>query len=52
MSGLAAVDEEHRVVYFDLMMAALGEAAQRELHAMARSGNYEFASDFAKKYVA
>ena len=52
MSGLAGVDEEHRVVYFDLMMAALGEAARRELQAMAQSGNYEFASDFAKKYVA
>ena len=52
MSGLVEVDEELRAVYFDLMMAALGEAAQRELQAMARSGNYEFASDFAKKYVA
>ena len=51
LSALAHVDDEHGMVYYDLVMAALSETAQQELQDMARSGNYEFASDFAKKYV-
>ena len=52
LSALAHVDDEHGVVYYDLFMAALGEAAQQELQDMARSGNYEFVSEFAKKRIA
>ena len=52
LSALAHVDDEHGVVYYDLIMAALGEAAQQELQDMARSGNYEFVSEFAKKHIA
>ena len=52
LSALAHVDDEHGMVYYDLILAALSDAAQQELQDMARSGNYEFASDFAKKYLA
>ena len=52
LSALAHVDDEHGMVYCDLIMAALGEAARQERQEMARSGNYEFVSDFAKKHIA
>ncbi len=52
LSALAHVDDEHGMVYYDLIMAALDEAAQQELQDMARSGDYEFVSEFAKKHIA
>lgn len=52
LSALDHVDDERGMVYYDLIVAALGEAARRELQDMARSGNYEFVSDSAKKHIA
>ena len=52
LGALGRVDDEHGMVYYDLIVAALGEAAQQELQDMARSGNYEFVSEFAKKHIA
>ena len=52
MRALAHIDREHGMVYYDLVVASLGEAAQKVLQDMARSGNYEFVSDFAKQHIA
>ena len=45
------LDEDRARIYFDLVLASLGEAARRELRAM-DPAKYEYQSDFAKRYVA
>ena len=52
MHAIETLSDELRVIYFDLLLASVGEAARKALLKMAQAGNYEFASDFAKKYVA
>ena len=56
-AGLAAVEElgsidtDRAVIYFDLIRAALSEAARKAIDAMI-SQKYEFQSDFALRYIA
>ena len=49
--GLAGgLNEERAKLYVDLVLSALNESAKRALEAMMASGNYQYQSDFAKKY--
>lgn len=45
------LDEDRSKSYLDLVLAALSEAARRELQAM-DPAKYEYQSEFAKRYVA
>jgi hypothetical protein len=49
MVGLA---DERQVVYSDLVLAAVSQAARVALEELMASGSYEFQSDFAKKHQA
>jgi hypothetical protein len=44
------LDAERGRMYFDLVLASLSDAAQRELRAM-DPAKYEYQSDFAKRYI-
>src|SRR5688572_22450883 len=50
-AALGMKDELARVCY-DLVRAALNEATRAALEELMAQGNYEYQSDFAKKYVA
>ncbi|WP_437905545.1 hypothetical protein WME95_45915 [Sorangium sp. So ce327] len=50
-AAAAALDEERRAVYGDLVLSSLNAAARRRLEAMMKSG-YQFQSEFARSYVA
>lgn len=45
------LDEDRSRLYFDLVLASLSEAAQRELRTM-DPAKYEYQSEFARRYVA
>jgi len=45
------LDDERAKFYYDLVYAALGDAARQALEAKMVKG-YQYQSDFAKKYVA
>jgi hypothetical protein len=45
------LDDDRKQLYFDFVRAALSEAVTRSLDAM-RPANYEYQSDFARKYFA
>jgi hypothetical protein len=45
-------DEERGRIYTDLVMASLGEAGRRALEDLMSTGNYEYQSEFARRYVA
>lgn len=49
MPVIAGLDNERSKFYYDLVYRFLDEAARRALDAMMK--NYEYQSDFAKKYV-
>jgi hypothetical protein len=49
LSAMAVVDPDRVGVYVDLVYKLLSEAAQRSLQAM-KPFNYEYQSDFARKY--
>lgn len=46
------LDAETSVLYFDLIQLAVSEAIRRQLERLMNIENYEFRSDFAKKYLA
>ena len=50
--GMLRLSDDRQVLYFDLVFAALSEAAKTALEELMTTGNYEFQSDFAKKYFA
>jgi hypothetical protein len=52
LAGLAGVEEEHAMLYGDVMLSCLHEAARRALEAMMASGEYQIQSKFLRKYVA
>jgi hypothetical protein len=53
LAGLAGLEEEeHAMLYGDVMLSCLHETARRALEAMMASGEYEIQSKFLKKYVA
>jgi uncharacterized protein DUF4351 len=49
--GVASLDPDRSRLYFDLVRHSLSEAARRALQAMDLR-NYEYQSDFARRYVA
>ena len=51
VEALGKLDAERAVIYFDLIRAALSEAARKAIDAMI-SQKYEFQSDFALRYIA
>lgn len=52
LAGVAGLDAERVRLYVDLALSSLNEAAREALEALMQSGNYEYQSDFARKYVA
>lgn len=55
LAALAAspgLDEQRVLVYGDLVLSALGEAARRAVEKLMSDGTYECRSDFARKYIA
>jgi Arc/MetJ-type ribon-helix-helix transcriptional regulator len=46
------IQPDQRLVYHDLMMAALPEAVERELREMVARGKYEWQSRFAREHIA
>lgn len=50
LDGLAAVDADHAVLYLDIVLAALPQAAKRHLEALVSIAGYEYQSDYARKY--
>ena len=50
--GMLRLSDERQVRYSDLVFAALSQAAKAALEELMSTGNYEFQSDFAKKYIA
>jgi tetratricopeptide (TPR) repeat protein len=46
------LDDERSRLYADLVLASVDEAARAILEALMASGNYEYQSDFARRYVA
>jgi predicted transposase YdaD len=55
-AALQAVTEQlpddRQLLYHDLVFAVLPEAARTALEKLMATGNYEFQSDFARKYIA
>jgi predicted transposase/invertase (TIGR01784 family) len=39
------------VVYFDLLLASLGEATRLAVEELMDQGRYEFQSDYARRYI-
>jgi len=50
LTALRAIDEDHATLYYDVVSAALPEAARHHLEALMRTRTYEYQSDFARKY--
>jgi flagellar biosynthesis/type III secretory pathway protein FliH len=46
----ASLDDQRGLLYTDLVLAALGPAARKALEKLMSTGNYEYQSDFARKY--
>jgi len=52
LTALRGLDGERAKLYADLVLASVNEAARAILEAIMASGNYEYQSDFARRYVA
>ncbi len=52
VAGCRGLDDERAMLYFDLIGLSLGDAARAAFEGLMAQGNYEFQSDFAKKYLA
>ena len=52
LGAAVGLDEERCRIYTDLVMASLGEAARRAMEDLMSTGNYEYQSEFARRYVA
>jgi hypothetical protein len=52
LAALAGLDDERVRLYVDLALSSLSEAARNALEALMQSGQYEYQSAFARKYVA
>ena len=50
LAALRTIDEDHATLYYDVVSAALPEAARHHLEALMRTRTYEYQSDFARKY--
>jgi len=52
LTAARGLDDERARLYADLVLASVDEAARAILEAVMASGNYEYQSDFARRYVA
>lgn len=52
LAASARLDDERAALYADLVFAYLGEVAGQALEAEMGLENYEFQSDFAKRFIA
>lgn len=52
LSALKMVEPELAALYYDLVLAALPRAAQRDLEELMATGTYEYQSDFARRYFS
>ena len=52
LGAVAGLDEENGRLYTDLVMASLGGAARQAMEDLMSTGNYEYQSEFARRYVA
>ncbi len=52
LGAARGLDDERSKLYADLVLASVDEAARAILEALMASGNYEYQSDFARRYVA
>jgi hypothetical protein len=52
LAAARGLDDERSKLYADLVFASVDETARAILEALMASGNYEYQSDFARRYVA
>jgi hypothetical protein len=52
LAAVAGLDEERGLLYWDLLLLSLSEAARAALEELMDAGNYEYQSDFAKTHRA
>ncbi|UQA55796.1 hypothetical protein [Polyangium aurulentum] len=52
LAASAGLDEERGALYGDLVLSSLSEAARRALEELKAMRNYEYQSEFARKYFA
>ncbi|HEY3819803.1 MAG TPA: hypothetical protein VGL81_21705 [Polyangiaceae bacterium] len=52
LAASRGLEDERAKLYVDLVFASVDEAARAILEALMASGNYEYQSDFARRYVA
>ncbi len=52
LAAARGLDDERARLYADLVLLSVDEAARAILEALMASGNYEYQSDFARRYVA
>lgn len=52
LTALRTIDEDHATLYYDVVLAALPEAARHHLEALMTARTYEYQSDFARKYFS
>ena len=52
LNAARGLDDERAKLYADLVLESVDEAARAILEAVMASGNYEYQSDFARRYVA
>lgn len=48
----STVEEQRGLLYYDVLFAALPQAARDYLEAVVSTGTYEYRSDFARKYIS
>ena len=52
LAAASRLDDERSRLYADLVLQSVHEGARAILEALMASGNYEYQSDFARRYVA
>ena len=52
LAAVHGLDDERAKLYADLVLLSVDEAARAILEALMASGNYEYQSDFARRYIA
>ncbi len=52
LSAVVGLEAERVRLYVDLALSSLNDVARTALEALMQSGNYEYQSDFARRYVA
>jgi hypothetical protein len=52
LSAASGLDDDRAMLYCDLIGLALGEAVRKQLEEQMRIQDYEFRSDFAKRYLS